>query len=181
MRPTRNAWAAGRNRYTSRSSLSHSGVTAPDRPRAGPRLCRAPPAVPLGLKQGTKHRGETLPALPEKFSGKRGGFHPKNTAAAPKGRVVCFPKRKLPPEGDRPGPARSGSGDTRRFPRFPASPAALGGTPCVGPSREGSHLAAFGLLPLLTEADRRQAGQVESGTERCHKQKTGCQQPHLPA
>lgn len=61
---------------TFRSSLSHSPATAPDRPRAGPRLCRAPSAAPLGLKQGTKHRGKTLPALTEKVQREKGRFSP---------------------------------------------------------------------------------------------------------
>lgn len=47
--------------------------------------------------------------------------------------------------------------------------------------RKRSHLAALAFLSLLTEADRRQAGQIKGGAERCHQQKSGRQQPHLLA
>lgn len=55
------------------------------------------------------------------------------------------------------------------------------GTARVGPAGAGSHLAALGLLALLTEADGRQPGQVEGSAERRHQQECGSQQPHLAA
>lgn len=50
-----------------------------------------------------------------------------------------------------------------------------GNTPrgAEGPARTGAHLAALALLALLTEADRRQAGQVEGGAERRHQKDCG--------
>jgi len=89
--------------------------------------------------------------------------------------------RRLPTERRhrRREPAGAGWEAHRENGRF--SPYREGGSARVGPSREGSHLAALALLSLLTEADGRQAGQVEGGAERCHQQESGRQQPHLPA
>lgn len=91
-----------------------------------------------------------------------------------------FPEGRLPPAGGHPCAAGLGTARGARSPREPRAGQSEG-TARVGPAREGSHLAALGLLALLTEADGRQPGQVEGGSERRHQQECGSKQRHLAA
>lgn len=77
-------------------------------------------------------------------------------------------------------PARGNERDPRGGPQSRSVPAGSG-EHRAGPSCQGSHLAALALLVVVTEADGRQAGQVESGTKGSQQQEAGRQQPHLPA
>lgn len=127
-----------------------------------------------GLAKDPRHRPQNeagarnaAPRPPPAAPGEGAGaaFHPG-------GRVVSW---KGPA-----GPSRSKDRDPRGSPQSRSVPAGSR-EHRAGPSRRGSHLAALALLVVVTEADGRQAGQVESRTKRGQQQEAGRRQPHLPA
>lgn len=116
----------------------------------GPRESRPPSA-----EQGTKHRWKALRALTVKFSTKRGGFHPKKAAGAPREEelgVPGFPEQRLSLKGERPGSA-VGRGVPGGAPLARWSPASLSmGLPQreEGPPVPGPPVRALTLQPSLS-------------------------------
>lgn len=155
---------------------SYTLLTGPDR-GAGPRqsLRRA------CSKEGRKDRWKDPRHRPKNEAG-AGNAAPRPPPGAPGegAGAALLPGGKLVSWEGPAVPARGNERDPRGGPQSRSVPAGSG-EHRAGPSCQGSHLAALALLVVVTEADGRQAGQVESGTKGSQQQEAGRQQPHLPA